>query len=110
MDLLFLTLDEVLDIHAQQVDLYGRSGGVRDLGALESAVVAGQPPEQHRPDPISEAPLESAAPARTAHPSARSSPTPRGTPHIARFAPAPRRVDTVPARLAPIARSCGTRR
>jgi death-on-curing protein len=34
----FLTLDEVLALHADQVDRYGGSGGVRDLGLLESAL------------------------------------------------------------------------
>jgi hypothetical protein len=33
MELLFLTLDEVLEIHEQQIELYGVSHGVRDLGA-----------------------------------------------------------------------------
>jgi death-on-curing protein len=34
----FLALDEVLEIHAQQIELYGGSDGVRDPAALESAV------------------------------------------------------------------------
>jgi death-on-curing protein len=34
----FLTLDEVLAIHADQVERYGGSRGLRDLGLLESAV------------------------------------------------------------------------
>lgn len=34
----FLTLNEVLDIHRQLLDLYGGSKGIRDLGALESAI------------------------------------------------------------------------
>ena len=38
MEPLFLSLDEVLEIHAQQIDLYGGLGGVRDPGGLESAV------------------------------------------------------------------------
>jgi death on curing protein len=38
MDPLFLELDEVIEIHAQQIELYGGSDGVRDLGGLESAV------------------------------------------------------------------------
>jgi death-on-curing protein len=42
MEPLFLTLDEVIEIHQQQVDLYGGSHGVRDLGALESAVATPQ--------------------------------------------------------------------
>lgn len=39
---LFLTLDEVLEIHQQQIDLYGGSHGLRDPGALESAVATPQ--------------------------------------------------------------------
>jgi death-on-curing protein len=35
---LFLTLDEVLLIHADQVRRYGGRGGVRDLGLLRSAL------------------------------------------------------------------------
>lgn len=38
MDPLFLTLDEVLEIHAQQIELYGGSDGIRDPGGLESAM------------------------------------------------------------------------
>jgi hypothetical protein len=38
MDPLFLLLDEVLEIHAQQIELYGGSDGVRDPAGLESAV------------------------------------------------------------------------
>lgn len=36
----FLTLDEALALHADQIDRYGGSPGVRDLGLLESAVAA----------------------------------------------------------------------
>lgn len=39
---MFLTLDEVLEIHAQQIELYGGSHGLRDLGGLESAVAMPQ--------------------------------------------------------------------
>lgn len=35
---LFLTLDEVLEIHERQIELYGGSPGLRDAGALASAV------------------------------------------------------------------------
>lgn len=35
---LFLTLDEVLALHADQIDRYGGSPGVRDVGLLESAI------------------------------------------------------------------------
>ncbi len=38
MDPLFLTLDEVLEMHTQQIDLYGGEDGVRDPAELESAV------------------------------------------------------------------------
>jgi death-on-curing protein len=38
MEPLFLSLDEVLEIHAQQIELYGGSEGLRDPGGLESAV------------------------------------------------------------------------
>ena len=43
MTFVFLTLDEVLAIHAQQIRDYGGMGGVRDLGGLQSAVAM---PEQ----------------------------------------------------------------
>lgn len=39
---LFLTLDEVLMIHADQIERYGGSMGVRDLGLLQSAVAQPQ--------------------------------------------------------------------
>lgn len=35
---LFLTLAEVLEIHADQLRLFGGSDGIRDQGALESAI------------------------------------------------------------------------
>ena len=35
---LFLTLDEVLGIHADQIRRYGGSPGLRDLGLLQSAL------------------------------------------------------------------------
>lgn len=34
----FLELDDVLALHADQVDRYGGSGGIRDLGLLQSAL------------------------------------------------------------------------
>ena len=37
MDPLFLTLDEVLSLHAEQIRLFGGSPGIRDVGLLESA-------------------------------------------------------------------------
>jgi death-on-curing protein len=36
----FLTLDEVLALHADQIERYGGALGVRDLGLLESALAA----------------------------------------------------------------------
>ncbi len=36
----FLALDEVLALHADQIDRYGGGRGVRDLGLLESALAA----------------------------------------------------------------------
>ena len=38
MEPLFLTLDEVLEIHRQQIDRYGGAPGIRDQGTLESAL------------------------------------------------------------------------
>ncbi len=35
---IFLTLAEVIDIHANQIELYGGQTGVRDLGLLQSAL------------------------------------------------------------------------
>lgn len=34
----FLTLDDVLESHSEQITLYGGSDGVRDVGLLESAL------------------------------------------------------------------------
>ena len=34
----FLTLDEVLDIHRDQIQRYGGTPGIRDLGLLQSAL------------------------------------------------------------------------
>jgi death-on-curing protein len=42
MEPVFLTLDEVLEIHEQQIELYGGCHGLRDSGALESAVATPQ--------------------------------------------------------------------
>src|SRR5262249_35057437 len=39
---IFLTLDEVIEIHEQQIEMYGGSGGLRDAGALEAAVAMPQ--------------------------------------------------------------------
>ena len=38
MDVTFLSLDESLEIHRDQVDRYGGRRGVRDLGGLQSAL------------------------------------------------------------------------
>lgn len=38
----FLTLEEVLEIHDQQIQRYGGSAGLRDLTGLESAVATPQ--------------------------------------------------------------------
>lgn len=38
MEPVFLTLDEVLEIHRQQIERYGGSEGIRDAAGLESAV------------------------------------------------------------------------
>jgi len=40
MKVLFLRLDEVLFLHAEQIDRYGGIQGVRDLGLLESAIAS----------------------------------------------------------------------
>jgi death-on-curing protein len=38
MDFTFLTLDEILEIHHDQIERYGGLSGVRDLGLLQSAL------------------------------------------------------------------------
>ncbi len=38
MDPVFLTLDEVLALHSDQIRRYGGSGGIRDRGLLSSAL------------------------------------------------------------------------
>jgi death-on-curing protein len=38
MEPLFLLLDEVLEIHAQQIERYGGSAGIREPTGLESAI------------------------------------------------------------------------
>src|SRR5260370_5036869 len=42
MDPLFLALDEVLEIHEQQIERYGGSCGIRDAAGLESAIATPQ--------------------------------------------------------------------
>ncbi len=39
---LYLDLDQILELHAFQIDRYGGSAGIRDRGALESAVARAQ--------------------------------------------------------------------
>lgn len=38
MSTVFLTLDQVLRVHAHQIAVYGGSPGIRDVGLLESAL------------------------------------------------------------------------
>ena len=40
MGVVFLTLAEALDIHADQIERYGGETGVRDMGLLKSALAA----------------------------------------------------------------------
>jgi death-on-curing protein len=42
MEPIFLSLDDVIEIHEQQIEHYGGSHGIRDPGALESAVATPQ--------------------------------------------------------------------
>ena len=35
---MFLTLDDILESHLNQIDTYGGSHGIRDIGLLESAI------------------------------------------------------------------------
>jgi death-on-curing protein len=42
MEPLFLSLDEVLEMHQEQIDRYGGSHGIRDVAGLESAVATPQ--------------------------------------------------------------------
>ena len=49
----YLTLDEVLAIHADQIETYGGSYGVRDLGQLEAALA--RPRTGYYPDLVAEA-------------------------------------------------------
>lgn len=42
MDIRFLTLEDALLLHADQIALYGGDPGVRDLGLLESALAQPQ--------------------------------------------------------------------
>jgi len=42
MEPVFLSLDEVLEIHEQQIERYGGASGLRDAAGLESAVATPQ--------------------------------------------------------------------
>jgi len=42
MEPIFLSLDEILEIHEEQIERYGGSAGLRDLAGLESAVATPQ--------------------------------------------------------------------
>jgi death-on-curing protein len=42
VEIRFLSLDEVIEIHQEMIDRYGGSGGIRDQGLLESAVASPQ--------------------------------------------------------------------
>lgn len=42
MEPIFLSLEEIIEIHADQIKRYGGSSGIRDLGLLESAVAMPQ--------------------------------------------------------------------
>ncbi|MGD0138024.1 MAG: type II toxin-antitoxin system death-on-curing family toxin [Tepidisphaeraceae bacterium] len=43
-DLIFLTLDQVLRLHARQIERFGGSNGIRDITLIESAIAQ---PQQH---------------------------------------------------------------
>jgi death-on-curing protein len=55
----FLSMEDILTLHADQVDLYGGDDGVRDLGLLESAVA--QPQAAFGGQVLHEFPFEMAA-------------------------------------------------
>lgn len=38
----YLNLKDILDIHSEQISLYGGADGIRDLGALEAAIARPQ--------------------------------------------------------------------
>ena len=42
MDPVFLTLDEVVEMHAEQIERYGGAHGLRDRAGLESALALPQ--------------------------------------------------------------------
>jgi len=49
LDPLFLEIDEVLDIHRDQIAKYGGSSGVRDMALLQSALIAAGCLHHHSP-------------------------------------------------------------
>jgi len=49
----YLTLDDVLEIHSEQINEFGGAHGVRDMGQLEAALF--RPQTGYYPDLISEA-------------------------------------------------------
>jgi death-on-curing protein len=42
VDPIFLSLDEILEMHQQQIERYGGSSGIRDSGGLQSALATPQ--------------------------------------------------------------------
>ena len=56
---LFLTLDQVLEIHRVQLELFGGQEGIRDQGALESAIA--QPEATFNETPLHSYPFGMAA-------------------------------------------------
>lgn len=38
----FITIDEIINIHKNQIELYGGSNGIRDINLLESAIAMPQ--------------------------------------------------------------------
>ncbi len=42
MSPIFLTLDEVIEIHRDQIERYGGGAGIRDMGLLQSAIATPQ--------------------------------------------------------------------
>ncbi|MBW8733318.1 MAG: type II toxin-antitoxin system death-on-curing family toxin [Asticcacaulis sp.] len=49
----YLTLNEILQLHAEQITLFGGAHGIRDVGQLEAAI--GRPQQGYYPDIIAEA-------------------------------------------------------
>ncbi len=51
--MIYLTLDDALFIHAEQINLFGGMPGVRDLGLIEAALL--RPQTGYYGDPVEEA-------------------------------------------------------